>query len=101
MGDRDRHDDGGGVHGPSPRDETASMIAGWYIGGAHLKCAALRPSGPLTGVWEVPCRLREGLDRLEEALAALPTRLGQDTWRHALESWPTAFVTARKARGHW
>ena len=60
------------------------MIAGWDIGGAHLKCAALDAAGRLTGVWEVPCRLWEGLDRLEEALATLPTRLGQDTHRHAL-----------------
>ena len=60
------------------------MIAGWDIGGAHLKCAALDLAGRLTGVWEVPCRLWEGMDRLEEALAALPTRLGQDTHRHAL-----------------
>ena len=60
------------------------MIAGWDIGGAHLKCAALEAAGRLAGVWEVPCRLWEGMDRLEEALAALPTRLGQDTHRHAL-----------------
>jgi (4-(4-[2-(gamma-L-glutamylamino)ethyl]phenoxymethyl)furan-2-yl)methanamine synthase len=60
------------------------MIAGWDIGGAHLKCAVLDLAGRLGGVWEVPCRLWEGLDRLEEALATLPTRLGQDTHRHAL-----------------
>ena len=64
-----------------PGDDPASMIAGWDIGAAHLKCAALDAAGRLTGVWEVPCRR---LDRLEEALATLPTRLGQDTWRHAL-----------------
>jgi probable H4MPT-linked C1 transfer pathway protein len=60
------------------------MIAGWDIGGAHLKCAVLDTAGRLGGVWEIPCRLWEGLDRLEEGLAALPTRLGQDTHRHAL-----------------
>ncbi|MGH8563722.1 MAG: hydantoinase/oxoprolinase family protein [Gammaproteobacteria bacterium] len=60
------------------------MIAGWDIGGAHLKCAALDLAGRLVGVWEVPCRLWEGLHRLEEALATLPVRLGQDTHRHAL-----------------
>ncbi|MGH8589577.1 MAG: hydantoinase/oxoprolinase family protein, partial [Gammaproteobacteria bacterium] len=59
------------------------MIAGWDIGGAHLKCAALDLAGRLMGVWEVPCRLWEGLLRLEEALATLP-RLGQDTHRPAL-----------------
>jgi len=55
------------------------MIAGWDIGGAQLKCAALDAAGRRAGVWEVPCRLWEGLDRLEEALAALPTRLGKDS----------------------
>jgi len=60
------------------------MIAGWDIGGAHLKCAALDAAGRLVGVWEVPCRLWEGLHRLDQALATLPTRLGKDTHRHAL-----------------
>ncbi len=75
-----------GVHGPSPDDHPPSMIAGWDIGGAHLKCAALDAAGRLVGVWELPCRLWEGLDRLEEALAALPGGLGlsHDTRRHAL-----------------
>ncbi len=33
--------------------------------------------GRLTGVWEIPCRLWEGLQRLDEALAALPSEPGQ------------------------
>jgi hypothetical protein len=33
--DRDRPEDGGGVHGPSPGNDPASMIAGWDIGASH------------------------------------------------------------------
>jgi len=47
------------------------MIAGWDIGGAHLKCAALDAAGRRVGVWEVPAAPRvrgilAGADQLQK-----------------------------------
>lgn len=45
---------------------------GWDVGGAHLKRAVLDASGRLVRVDMAPCALWQGLERLDEALAALP-----------------------------
>lgn len=45
-------------------------VAGWDVGGAHLKVAVADSTGRLTMVRQVPCRLWLGLDCLREALAA-------------------------------
>ncbi len=61
-----------------------TMTVGWDIGGAHLKCAAVDKAGRLAGVWQIPCRLWEGIQRLGEALAVLPAEIGEGPCRHAL-----------------
>lgn len=46
------------------------------IGGAHLKAALFDEGGTLRDLDQCPCPLWQGLDRLEEALAALLARWG-------------------------
>jgi (4-(4-[2-(gamma-L-glutamylamino)ethyl]phenoxymethyl)furan-2-yl)methanamine synthase len=52
-----------------------SAIAGWDIGGAHLKVALLRGES-IVEVRQLPCPLWQGLDRLDQAMDA------------ALSGWP-------------
>ena len=64
-----------------------ALVAGWDIGGAHLKVAvAARPSGGkpcLVEVVQVPCALWQGMDKLAEAIATVrPTLRGAR--RHAV-----------------
>jgi len=47
------------------------VVIGWDIGGAHLKAAWLDAEGRVLAVRQQPCRLWEGLDRLDEALCAI------------------------------
>ncbi|WP_245593497.1 hydantoinase/oxoprolinase family protein [Azospirillum halopraeferens] len=46
-------------------------MIGWDIGGAHLKAAWIAPDGSVGAVRQAPCRLWEGLDRLDAAFAAI------------------------------
>lgn len=43
-------------------------VAGWDLGGAHLKAAWVDASGRIGGVTQVPCPLWQGLERLRQAL---------------------------------
>ncbi|MBM3202521.1 S-layer protein [Candidatus Woesearchaeota archaeon] len=52
----------------------SKQYAGWDVGGAHLKVAALNEDG-LLWIGQEPCPLWQGLDRLESALAALTERM--------------------------
>lgn len=59
-----------------------SITLGYDIGGAHLKVARVE-NGRVTAVRQIACPLWQGLDRLDEALAAAePLRRGAE--RHAL-----------------
>ena len=46
----------------------AELIAGWDLGGAHLKLALATSEGTLRAVRQEPCALWQGLDRLDQAL---------------------------------
>lgn len=48
-----------------PRD----VVTGWDVGGAHLKVAQCDAGGRVLAALQLPCRLWEGMDRLERALA--------------------------------
>jgi probable H4MPT-linked C1 transfer pathway protein len=61
-------------------------VLGLDLGGAHLK-AALVVAGRIVAVRQVPCRLWEGLDRLDEAFAM------------ALAGWPTPGLVALTMTG--
>lgn len=49
-------------------DGDGRPVFGWDIGGAHLK-VAVAGDARIAAVRQIPCRLWEGLDRLEEAFA--------------------------------
>ena len=59
-------------------------VIGWDIGGAHVK-ACLLEDGRARDAAQWPCRLWQGQDQLDLALAAARSR------------WPEAFVAARQA----
>lgn len=52
-------------------------LIGLDIGGAHLKAALFDEAGTLRDLDQWPCPLWQGLDRLEQAVAAVLTRWGQ------------------------
>lgn len=56
---------------------TPSDVVGWDVGGAHLKQAVVGEDGRLMSVAMAPCALWQGLDKLDEALAALPRAQGR------------------------
>lgn len=44
---------------------------GWDIGGAHLKAAIIRPPNKIIAIYQQPCPLWKGLDKLYEAAQAI------------------------------
>jgi (4-(4-[2-(gamma-L-glutamylamino)ethyl]phenoxymethyl)furan-2-yl)methanamine synthase len=58
-------------------------IAGWDVGGAHLK-AALLEGGALRHVLQLPCALWLGMDRLQAAWDAVAATLPAAPVRHAV-----------------
>jgi (4-(4-[2-(gamma-L-glutamylamino)ethyl]phenoxymethyl)furan-2-yl)methanamine synthase len=63
-----------------------SKIAGWDIGGAHLKAVLLDNKGDVIKILQLPCQLWKGLDQLESALQhALQTfRIGPSEVSHTV-----------------
>jgi probable H4MPT-linked C1 transfer pathway protein len=63
----------------------AELVAGWDIGGAHVKLAIVARRGPsgfeLIAVDQWPCPLWQGLDRLHAVLAEASTR-----WPHLVHA---------------
>jgi (4-(4-[2-(gamma-L-glutamylamino)ethyl]phenoxymethyl)furan-2-yl)methanamine synthase len=43
-------------------------VMGWDIGGAHLKAAIIQPSSEVLAVYQRPCQLWKGIDKLHEAV---------------------------------
>ncbi|MFM2402319.1 MAG: hypothetical protein RL223_199 [Pseudomonadota bacterium] len=67
-----------------PRPDGGDWIAGWDIGGAHVKLALLH-QGRLQQVWQWACPLWQSLDRLHAVLAEAVARLPAGaTVQHAL-----------------
>ena len=58
-------------------------IAGWDLGGAHLKLAVAANDGTLCAVRQLPCALWQGLDRLDDALGEASRDLSK-VQRHAV-----------------
>jgi (4-(4-[2-(gamma-L-glutamylamino)ethyl]phenoxymethyl)furan-2-yl)methanamine synthase len=61
----------------------SDWIAGWDVGGAHLK-AALLHGGALRHVTQLPCALWMGMDRLQAAWDAVAAQLPAEPVRHAV-----------------
>ncbi len=59
-------------------------VIGWDIGGAHLKAAWLNQKGEVLGVFQEPCPLWQGLEKLETALAHILQKLPASVEHHAL-----------------
>ncbi|TPQ25521.1 hydantoinase/oxoprolinase family protein [Methylomonas koyamae] len=66
------------------RSAPASRIAGWDVGGAHLKLALLNAAGEIVGVGQAACPLWKGLDYLHDAVAELTADRDLRGCRHAL-----------------
>jgi probable H4MPT-linked C1 transfer pathway protein len=63
----------------------AVELIGWDIGGAHLKAAAVDPSGRILAVAQEACPLWQGMDRLHAACDRVMGRLSpQADCRHAV-----------------
>ena len=52
-----------------------TMITGWDIGGAHLKVAQADLKGNLQQVFEIPCPLWQGIDKLHFAIQSALSKL--------------------------
>jgi len=59
-------------------------VAGWDLGGAHLKLAVAKGNGALLEVIQLPCPLWQGLDRLERAIGEARARLPERIERHGV-----------------
>jgi probable H4MPT-linked C1 transfer pathway protein len=57
---------------------------GWDLGGAHLKAALLDANGRALRVFQQPCPLWRGLDRLQAAVDAVMSALTAPPQRHAI-----------------
>ncbi|GAB6142369.1 hydantoinase/oxoprolinase family protein [Methylosoma difficile] len=57
---------------------------GWDIGGAHLKAAVLDADGKLLASYQQACPLWQGLEKLQQAVAAILAQLPERPYRHAM-----------------
>ena len=59
-------------------------IMGWDIGGAHLKAAIIQPSSDIFAVYQRPCQLWKGIDKLHDAVQAIMAESTLPIARHVL-----------------
>ncbi|MGR9073860.1 MAG: hydantoinase/oxoprolinase family protein [Gammaproteobacteria bacterium] len=59
-------------------------IAGWDIGGAHLKAALVNSNGAVVRVVQRPCPLWRGLEELRHAVAEISREFSFENCRHAV-----------------
>jgi len=59
-------------------------IAGWDIGGAHVKAAVINSAGEIVAVYQQPCPLWKGLDQLQRAVNTIMQELAGANIRHAI-----------------
>lgn len=59
-------------------------IMGWDIGGAHLKAAIVQPPADVVAVYQQPCQLWKGIDKLHQAVQAILAETGTPISRHVL-----------------
>ncbi|GFO71924.1 hypothetical protein BJAS_P1765 [Bathymodiolus japonicus methanotrophic gill symbiont] len=60
------------------------VFIGWDIGGAHLKAAWLNAYGEVIAVYQEPCPLWQGLNKLEKALTAILIQLPRQAVQHII-----------------
>jgi (4-(4-[2-(gamma-L-glutamylamino)ethyl]phenoxymethyl)furan-2-yl)methanamine synthase len=59
-------------------------IMGWDIGGAHLKVAIIQPPATVTAIYQRPCQLWKGIDKLQLAVQAILAETTLPINRHVL-----------------
>ena len=59
-------------------------IMGWDIGGAHLKAAIIQPPATVIAVYQRPCPLWKGIDKLHESAQNILDDLELPIDRHVL-----------------
>ena len=59
-------------------------IMGWDIGGAHLKASIIQAPDVVKAIYQRPCPLWKGLDKLEEAVRGILTDAACPTHTHVL-----------------
>lgn len=57
---------------------------GWDIGGAHVKAAMVNGSGEILRIFQEPCPLWQGMDRLGGAVNRIKAQLPEKKCRHAV-----------------
>lgn len=62
----------------------SKQIAGWDIGGAHVKLALLSESGEIMQMAQRACPLWKGIDQLQRTLADLASSIDLKDCRHAV-----------------
>jgi probable H4MPT-linked C1 transfer pathway protein len=53
------------------RKTMQTNIMGWDIGGAHVKAAIIQPGSEIVAIYQRPCQLWKGIDRLHEAVQGI------------------------------
>lgn len=64
--------------------ERPGPLLGWDLGGAHLKAARLDAEGRVEAALQLACPLWQGLEHLQQGLAAAMRSLGEGMHGHAL-----------------
>ena len=59
-------------------------IMGWDIGGAHLKAAIIQPPAAVVAVYQLPCQLWKGIDKLHHAVQTILAETDMPITRHVL-----------------
>jgi (4-(4-[2-(gamma-L-glutamylamino)ethyl]phenoxymethyl)furan-2-yl)methanamine synthase len=59
-------------------------IMGWDIGGAHLKAAIIQPPSDIIAVYQRPCQLWKGIDKLHDAVQEIMAESALPITRHVL-----------------
>jgi (4-(4-[2-(gamma-L-glutamylamino)ethyl]phenoxymethyl)furan-2-yl)methanamine synthase len=59
-------------------------IMGWDIGGAHLKAAIIQAPSDVVAIYQIPCQLWKGIDKLHEAVQKILAEITLPINRHVL-----------------
>jgi (4-(4-[2-(gamma-L-glutamylamino)ethyl]phenoxymethyl)furan-2-yl)methanamine synthase len=66
------------------RKAMSANILGWDIGGAHLKAAIIQSPSDVIAVYQQPCQLWKGIDKLHEAVQVILSQSTADINQHVL-----------------
>lgn len=64
--------------------QTKTDMIGWDIGGAHLKAAWLDNNNAVIAIYQQPCCLWKGMDKLEKALLDVMTQIPNQSVQHVI-----------------